>query len=89
MSHTFTALGGGQVVNVPCYDPGLAAAGTIGAGAGTGDLLGPQLTAGASAAAMVSEAAAAAKGTAGVDGVRLAGAAKCKVYVCFEGPFGC
>lgn len=41
-----------------------------------------------SAPATVSEAAVAAKGVAGVDGVRLEDTAKCEVYVCFEGPLG-
>lgn len=34
------------------------------------------------------DAAAVGKGTVGVDGVHLADATKCEIYVCFEGPLG-
>lgn len=42
----------------------------------------------AGATAVAGDAASVVKGTVGVDGVRLADAAKCEVYVCFEGPLG-
>lgn len=92
-AHASIPCGGSQVVNVPVappLDPGAAVDVTLGARAVTEVLPGPQQMegAGASVAAMVSKAAMAGKGSAGVDGVCFSDAAKCEVFMCFEGPLG-